>query len=121
MAAAFAFELSRLPPSANELWRVASGGRGYKSARYACWEAQATRELMAQKARSVEGFYALHLRFVSPDNRRRDLDNLCKPVSDALVTMGVIESDHLARKITLEWADEGPAVWGQIVSTKGAA
>ena len=118
MAATITFELSTLPPSTNALWRVAAGGHGYKSARYAAWCEAAGWELAAQKPGRIEGNYAIALRFVAPDRRPRDLDNLCKPVSDLLVSAGAIESDHLARKITLEWAAEGPAVWGQITATK---
>lgn len=120
MAQEFTFELSKIPPSTNALWRVASGGRGYKSARYATWSASAQLELMAQRLPAVAGPYALHVRFARPDRRARDLDNLIKPVSDLLVTMRVIESDHLAQRITAEWSSAGPAVWGQIISTRAA-
>lgn len=118
MAQACTFELSKIPPSTNALWRVAAGGRGYKSARYATWWAAAKVEIMAQRVPAVAGPYALHVRFIRPDRRGRDLDNLIKPLSDLLVTMRVIEGDHLAQRITAEWSSEGPAVWGQVISTR---
>jgi Holliday junction resolvase RusA-like endonuclease len=43
------------------------------------------------------------------DKRRRDLGNLEKVVSDFLKDMAIIEDDHLAESIKLEWRHDLPA------------
>lgn len=44
--------------------------------------------------------------------RARDIDNIIKPVSDALVKAGVVKDDSLAESVSARWADDlgGPAV-----------
>ena len=42
--------------------------------------------------------------FERPDKRRRDLDGLAKAPLDLLVTLGIIENDYLAQRITLAWS-----------------
>lgn len=121
MAEVVTIELSELPPSTNALWRVAAGGRGYKTARYASWCALADGELLQQKPGKIAGAYVLHCRFARPDRRKRDLDNLIKPLSDALARARIIEADHYCRRIEAEWCAEGPAVWARVIAKREAA
>ena len=55
----------------------------------------------------IEGKFELKIRVRRPDNRRRDLDNLLKALSDGLVKGGVIEDDHLCEGIDIRWIDVG--------------
>jgi len=90
------------PPSANRLWR-AVGGRNIISAEYRRWKDSAGWEVRSQRPRAIAGRYAITITASAPDKRKRDLSNLEKATSDLLVTCGVIEDDHLAQRITLEW------------------
>lgn len=92
------------PPSANALWRSV-GGRNISSREYREWQKAAAQEALVQRPTKVAGPYSIALSVDRPDNRRRDLANLEKATSDALVSAGVIADDCLARKIELEWSD----------------
>lgn len=92
------------PVSTNRLWRAVNG-RNIKSAEYRAWEEEAGYMIVSQRPGHIAGKFDLHLTFGRPDKRRRDLGNLEKPVSDALVRFEVIEDDCLAQKITLEWGE----------------
>lgn len=121
MAEVVTIELSKLPPSANALWRSAPGGTVYKSPRYTAWIKTAKEEMLTQRRGTVKGPYALQLRFRAPDARSRDLDNLIKPTSDVLAEMNIVENDALAVRIEAEWVSEGPAVWARVIATMEAA
>ena len=105
------------PPSANRLWRYGQG-RAYKSAEYTNWLIAAGLQVRAQRPEQVKGHYTLHIWAVRPDNRRRDIGNLEKPISDLLQSVGVIENDCLAKKIVMEW-DEDPGAEEISVSIVG--
>ena len=108
--------LSELPPSTNALFANSSRGR-FKTPAYKAWIHSAGWELREQRPASVTGSYALEMRF-GRKNKRRDLDNNIKAVSDLLVSHRVVEDDSLCRKITAEWVSE-PGVHIMVVSTKG--
>lgn len=98
------------PPSTNRLWRAVNG-RNIKSAEYRRWLAEGWRADFAQRQVgetrvSVSGPYKLTIVADRPDNRRRDLGNLEKPVSDLLVALGVISDDCNAQEITLKWSEK---------------
>lgn len=96
-----------LPPSANRLWR-AGGGRVYRSPEYRSWLTETIWDMRAQAgAARIIGAYHLRLLVERPDWRRRDLDNFLKATSDALVHAGVIEADHLAESICIQWSGPG--------------
>lgn len=59
------------------------------------------------KNKSIKGKYKLTLLAVRPDKRKRDLDNLIKAASDALVTAKVIE-DHNCDWLEIRWVTDGP-------------
>jgi crossover junction endodeoxyribonuclease RusA len=43
-----------------------------------------------------------------PDRRRRDLDNLAKPVIDALKKAGIMEDDAQVKELFLSWGPPKP-------------
>ena len=59
------------------------------------------------KGRKITGPYKLTMEVVRPDKRKRDLDNLLKAASDALVSAGILE-DHHCEWIDARWVKEGP-------------
>ena len=85
-----------LPPSANAIWR-SNRGHVHKSAAYKTWLTQAGWEARAQHPDRIEGAYCLNIEAKRPDKRGRDIDNLIKPVSDLLCSIGVIEDDCIAQ------------------------
>ena len=108
------------PPSTNNLFVNIKGKGRVKSARYSAWCTEAGWEARRQRAGRVEGPYALYITACRPDARRRDLDNIAKPVSDALKTAGVIEDDSLCQKLTMSWGTPGKTVFVQVFSTTEA-
>lgn len=90
------------PPSANRIWRNVNG-RTLKSAEYRAWKEAQEWAVRAQKEPTVLGAYSAHIMVNRPDNRRRDLDNLLKPISDVLVSAGIVEDDALCQSLKIEW------------------
>lgn len=111
------------PPSANRLWRNVPGKGTLKSAQYRVWIAGAMGAIAAvatQQPCMVKGPFRVSILADRPDRRRRDLDNLAKPILDALTASAIIEDDHLAASISLAWSDLPPAKPGCVrVSVEG--
>lgn len=97
------------PPSANALWR-SNRGRVHKSVRYSEWLNEAAWEAKSQRAGKIKGTYKLSITAARPDKRKRDLDNLFKPVSDLLKSIGAIEDDYLCEMLTARWVTTGDGV-----------
>ena len=97
------------PPSANRIWRT-SRGRTYRAPNYVNWLEREGWNIIQQRQGGIVGPYRLQMSVVRPDRRKRDLDNLIKPVSDLLKSVGVIGDDCDAQSIHLEWVKEGPPV-----------
>lgn len=115
-------QLSASPPSINHAYvnNKESGQKGrFKSSAYKAWERLAGTELETQRPGYVEGPYALTVAFGRVD-KRSDLGNLEKPLSDLLVRHYVVKDDSLAQKIVLEWGTL-PGVHIMVVSTKEVA
>lgn len=98
-----------LPPSANSIWRR-SGTHMHKSTEYTAWLKEAGWTAKAQKPRAVHGPYKLQVQAVRPDKRRRDLDNLIKPISDLLTSIGVIDDDCYCEMLSMRWVTAGEGV-----------
>ncbi|MDM9644488.1 RusA family crossover junction endodeoxyribonuclease [Rhizobium sp. S163] len=103
--------LAEMPPSANGLRKsFIKEGKviSVKSAGYADWRKAAVFEIKSQTVGKVEGPYRLsivaqrHWR----SKRARDIDNIIKPISDALVKAGVVHDDSLAECVTARWVDD---------------
>lgn len=97
------------PPSANRLWRY-TGGKALKSAEYRSWLDIAVWEARTGCKGMIDGPYALHVVASRPDKRKRDIDNLLKPISDACAAAGLVTNDSDCQRISAEWSSEGEGV-----------
>lgn len=106
------------PPSVNALYRnVPKVGR-VKTGATKAFNFQAALALAGQRANGLKGRVNVTYqvgRF--PDNRRRDVANYEKALSDALVANGIIEDDSLIERLTIGWAD---GVHGVLVTVEAA-
>lgn len=97
------------PPSANRIWRKYKG-RIVRDPVYVQWLDTEGWKIISQKQGGISGPYKLSIEAVKPDKRRRDLDNLIKPLSDLLKSVGTIDDDSDAQKIEMSWVPDGPPV-----------
>lgn len=98
-----------MPPSLNNAFPTSKTGRRFKSSRYKAWSEEAGWELKRYlKGAGLRGPVRLLYAFNEKETRA-DLGNLEKPVTDLLVTHGVIDGDskRVVRGIQLEWGTEG--------------
>jgi len=109
--------ISDMPPSANGMRaHFIEGGkvRSVKSKGYAAWKKAAAWEIAAARPGKMTGPYRLYIAAQRDwrSSRARDIDNIIKPVSDALVAAGVVADDSLAEEVRAKWADnlDGPAI-----------
>lgn len=110
-------EISDMPPSANAMRShfVSDGKvRSAKSKAYATWKKATAWKIAAARPGRVDGPYRLYIAVQRNwhSKRARDIDNIIKPISDALVAAGVVSDDSLAEEVRAKWADNlgGPAV-----------
>lgn len=95
------------PVSVNAMF--AGKMRRHKSQRYADWCQEAGYALNKQHPRPVKGKVEILYEVQDgKDNRRRDLVNLEKGVTDLLVEHGIIEGDHdlILREVRMKWSRE---------------
>ncbi len=109
------------PPSTNHLFANRKSGGRFKSPHYKAWATHAAWEAKLQNAGKVVGPYALYITAARPDARKRDLDNLVKPISDLLKEIGVIEGDHLCQRLDMRWSGRGKTVVVNVIATQEAA
>lgn len=104
------------PPSVNNLF-ISAGRKRVRSPRYRAWAEEAGALIVVQqsiyrnagKSIATHGPVTLHYEFQEgQDRRKRDIGNLEKPVTDLLVTHGVIRADDntVVRGIDLRWSDK---------------
>ena len=100
------------PPSVNHYWRHFVMGRSARSLiskpgrRYT---AVVEREVHRQKAAlGIKGHVSVSVLLHPPDRRRRDVDNYCKSLLDAMVKAGVMEDDSQVRDLRLSWGPVAP-------------
>lgn len=105
------------PPSTNRIWRQGNG-RVHKSQEYKDWIALSAWEIRAQIGPHpvITEPFKLTVRINRPDRRKRDLDNLLKPILDLLGHYGLIENDSLCHWIDAKW--EGTGSWADLILEK---
>jgi len=83
------------PPSANRYWRVYRG-KPRRSPAARAFRKNVIATVMADlgQIKPLEGELGVSLRLIPPDNRRRDADNVQKPILDALEHAGVYRNDN---------------------------
>lgn len=122
------------PPSANSLWRNVNG-KTLKSADYRRWLNAARAAIPLDQRGKINGPFCVVIEAERPDKRARDVDNLAKPVLDALkfdkatpFLKGVIRDDSDAQVVTLTWSQREPGKGAQVhvrvwpsIHIKGAA
>ena len=85
-----------IPPSANMIWRIGRG-RMYKSGQYLAWLAAAEVEFLAQGPwDKFEEKTPYRVEIFAAIDRRRDIDNLIKPILDAMLKAGLTPDDAYA-------------------------
>lgn len=100
------------PPSSNNLFANAYGRGRVKTAVYKTWlldcgwviREQASRAPAG--ARRVEGPFCVSI-VASGEQPRPDLDNIIKPIIDALVKARVVDDDRHMMRVTAEWQGDG--------------
>ena len=112
--------LPELPPSINQAYANSpnSKGRGrFKTGKYKAWEKLCL--YVAKRPKSpMTGDLMVCYTFTRPDERRRDVANLEKVLSDFLVKAGIIEDDSQIVDLRLRWATE-PMAEPVLIEIKG--
>lgn len=109
------------PPATNNLYFNVPGKGRVISDRYRQWLDESAWMLLAQKPGRVSGKFIAEITVNRPDNRRRDLDGVLKPLLDCCVKNRIVSDDSLAEKITLAWANGGEGVKVVLTRFEGAA
>ena len=93
------------PPTINNYYTVVRG-RKILSKKGRAWKKEAWGWLMDQNAPvGREGAYSVSIYVMPPDKRRRDIDNLIKPLLDSLVEYGVIPDDSMIFDLRIQRFD----------------
>lgn len=82
--------------------------------RYERWLNDAGFIAKAQSKGTVHGPYHLSINAVRPDRKKRDLDNIIKPISDLLVKMGMVDDDCHCEMLSARWITTGEGVYVRI-------
>lgn len=103
--------ITDMPPSTNGLRKsFVKDGKvvSVKTDQYTSWRDAALWEISAQRPGKVDGPYTLSIAVQRHwrSKRARDIDNIIKPISDALVKAGVVEDDSLAESVSARWDDD---------------
>jgi crossover junction endodeoxyribonuclease RusA len=106
------------PPSANRMWRHV-GKKVLRSREYEAWRAQCGLIIRQEtNGFGLAGPYAMTVQVGRPDRRRRDLDNLLKPIGDVMVLAGAVEDDCHCQRIDASWSDEVTGVHVRLLQTR---
>lgn len=107
-----------LPPSANKCWRNGRGGIGrFRTDEYKAWLRLAgdiirNRYIAAGTPNVGKGY---SVKISAGLNRRRDLDNLAKPIIDTLVIYTMLPDDRWCDRIVLDRQGPEGRVWVTVI------
>jgi crossover junction endodeoxyribonuclease RusA len=100
------------PPSVNGLYANIPGKGRVKTERYKTWINAAGWNVKAARPVKVAGPYTLEITLFQSDKRKRDIDNIIKPISDLLVEHQLVEDDSLCQRLVVnripsdtQWAE----------------
>lgn len=81
------------PPSVNHYWGQSGVNRfiGKKGREFRLAVAEACLE---EKVKALEGALSIYISLFPPDKRKRDIDNVVKPLLDAMEHAGCFENDN---------------------------
>jgi len=96
-----------MPPSVNQNTRFGKHG-AYSSPKYKDWQKEVGKIFMAAKAQELPPPYKISYEVGRPDKRQRDIDNLIKPLNDALQRAGILTNDSLVDEIFIKWDNLTP-------------
>ena len=103
------------PPTVNNYYTVARG-RKILSTKGRAYKKEAIRWLWEQTvSKGCDGVYSVMIHVRPPDNRKRDIDNLLKPLLDSLVEYGAIPDDSMIFDLRIQRFD--PIKGGKVEMT----
>jgi len=88
------------PPTINHYY-CASGHRRYISGAGKAFRKEVFYRVKCAKAPCLKGEVAVHVTLYPPDKRRRDIDNVLKPLLDALQYANVFKDDAQVAHLTV--------------------
>ena len=88
------------PPTVNTYWR-ANGNRRFISAAGKKFREAAFKIIKAADVIQIEGDCRVDVDLYLPDRRKRDIDNILKPILDILQLAGVIKDDCQVQELTV--------------------
>lgn len=88
--------LEGTPPTVNHYWSY-HGVRRFLTKRAVIFRKDVE---IACRAHRIEGRLAVTIDYHPPDRRKRDIDNIIKPILDALQHAGLFDDDFQIQKIT---------------------
>ena len=98
------------PISVNKAYANGGNRRGrHTTKRTTDWKIEAAKALVAQAVPMIEPPYHVHYQFGRPDNRRRDVFNYEKVLSDLLKKQDVITDDRMIMRGIVEWCPQQEA------------
>lgn len=96
--------LTLKPISLNNAYNNVRGRGRVKTKEYDTWKMLACRELRIQSQPHIECAYRLFIR-VGRKLTKADIDNLVKPISDALVAIGATPDDRKMTGVDIAYED----------------
>lgn len=94
-----------MPPSTNNLFVTLATGRRAKSKLYRGWLKTAGWELLRQRVKPCGKDRVVVTIAATRPSRRRDLDNLAKPILDLLVRHAILKDDSQVEALAMAWRD----------------
>lgn len=95
------------PPSANTYWRR-NGARYFIAPAGVAFRTEVVARCLATGAKPLAGLVALTVTLVPGDRRRRDIDNVLKPLLDALTHGGAWTDDSQVKRLIVAMGDPEP-------------
>lgn len=96
-----------MPPSVNQLFATDfKTRRRFKTKEFAAWERLASTYMLLKPRLEMQGDVVSVYAYGKPSNRRMDVANREKGVSDLLVKHGILKDDSQIVDIRLYWASD---------------